>query len=577
MNDPSSMPPFAMPHIQEQDYEKLARALDPFGVARSLLKVEQAWMDHPLDFAASMTRFSGDLVALQMRMWKRAFCMLDRDIASPHSEDQRFADPEWSKNPFWDSIKQAYLTMTRDCVDMVYSTPDLTDKERRRAAFWAKALFNAFAPTNFFWTNPVALQKFVDSRGETLARGVEQFIEDVRAGDLRMVDPEPFHVGKNLATTPGAVVFRNRLLEVIQYKPVCSQVHEVPVVLVAPWINKYYILDLDPKKSLVRYLLEQGFTVFVTSWRNPPADMAEVRFEDYLTDGVDAIVDTAKSICGVSRVHAVGYCLGGTMLSIYMAWLNRRYPNPEEVPIQSWTLLASLQDFSQPGEIEVFLDEGSVAELTRTMTRRGYLEGRDMEMAFRMLRSNSLIWHYVVHKYLYGETPPPLDVLFWNTDGTRMPAAMHSYYLRELYINNRLIETDALTIAGQPIDLNRITQPLYAVSAEDDHIAPWRASFRVANFVNGPVRYVLSSSGHILGIINPPVKPPKRVYWAGPARRGDDPGSWKASGAQVPGSWWPDWIEWLAPQCGPIGAPPLLGNDQCPVLGEAPGTYVLEQ
>ena len=247
------------------------------------------------------------------------------------------------------------------------------------------------------------------------------------------------------------------------------------------------------------------------------------------------------------------------------------------MPIPHWTLLASLQDFSQPGEIEVFLDEGSVAELTRMMTRRGYLEGRDMEMAFRMLRANSLIWHYVVHKYLYGETPPPLDVLFWNTDGTRMPAAMHSYYLRELYINNRLIETDALTIAGQPIDLNRITQPLYAVSAEDDHIAPWRATFRVANFVNAPVRYVLSSSGHILGIINPPVKPPKRVYWAGPARRGDDPGSWKASGAQVPGSWWPDWMEWLAPQCGPMIAPPSLGNDQCPVVGEAPGSYVLEQ
>ena len=577
MNDSSGMPSFPMPHVHEQDVEKLARALDPFGAARSLLKVGQAWMDHPIDFAASITRFSGDLVALQMHMWKRALGMPDRDVAPPRSDDLRFADPEWSKNPFWDSIKQVYLTLTRDGVDMVYEAPDLTDKERRRAAFWAKALFNAFAPTNFFWTNPVALHKFVESRGETLARGLEQFVEDVRAGDLRMVDPEPFELGKNLATTPGAVVFRNRLLEVIQYKPLRDQVHEVPVVLVAPWINKYYILDLEPKKSLVRYLLEQGYTIFVTSWRNPPADMAEVRFEDYLTDGVDAIVDAAKSICGVPRVHAVGYCLGGTMLSIYMAWLNRRYPNPEDVPIQNWTLLASLQDFSQPGEVEVFLDEDTVAELTRTMTRRGYLEGREMETAFRMLRSNSLIWHYVVHKYLYGETPPPLDVLYWNTDGTRMPAAMHSYYLRELYINNSLIETNALTIAGQPIDLNRITQPLYAVSAEDDHIAPWRATFRVANFVSAPVRYVLSSSGHILGIINPPVKPPKRVYWAGPARRGDDPGSWKASGTQVPGSWWADWMAWLAPQCGPMVAPPPLGNDQCPAMGEAPGRYVLEQ
>jgi len=577
MNDPSGIPVFPMPHVEKQDFEKLARALDPFGVGRSLINVEKAWMDHPVDMVSAMTRFSGDLVALQMHMWKRALGMPDRDVAPPHSDDQRFADAEWSNNPYWDSIKQAYLMMTRDTVDMVYEAPDLNDKERRRAAFWAKALFNAFAPTNFFWTNPVALHKFVESRGQTLARGLEQFIEDLRAGELRMVDPEPFHIGQNLATTPGAVVFRNRLLEVIQYKPVCPQVHEVPVVLVAPWINKYYILDLGPKKSLVHYLLEQGYTVFVTSWRNPPADMADVRFEDYLTDGVDAIVDAAKSICGVPRVHAVGYCLGGTMLSIYMAWLNRRFPNPEEMPIQSWTLLASLQDFSQPGEVEVFLDEDSVKELTRMMARRGYLEGKEMGTAFRMLRSNSLIWHYVVHKYLYGETPPPLDVLFWNTDGTRMPAAMHSYYLQEMYINNSLIETDALTVAGQPIDLNRITQPLYAVSAEDDHIAPWRATFRVANFVSSPVRYVLSSSGHILGIINPPVNPPKRVYWAGPARRGDDPGSWKASGAQMQGSWWPDWMTWLAPQCGPMVVPPSLGSDQYPVLGEAPGRYVLEK
>ena len=577
MNDSSDIPPFSMPHVEKRDYEKLARALDPFGVFRSAVDVQRAWVDHPLDLLSTLARFSGDVVALQMHMWKRALGMPDRDVAPPHSDDLRFADPEWSTNPFWDSIKQIYLTMTRDGVDMVYEVPDLGDKERRRAAFWAKALFNAIAPTNFFWTNPVAMHKFAESRGQTLWRGLEQFIEDVRAGDLRMVDPAPFHVGQNLATTPGAVVFRNRLLEVIQYKPVCPQVHELPIVLVAPWINKYYILDLGPKKSLVRYLLEQGFTVFVTSWRNPPPEMADVRFEDYLTDGVDAIVDTAKSVCSVPSVHAVGYCLGGTMLSIYMAWLNRRNPNPEEIPIRSWTLLASLQDFSQPGEVEVFLDEDSVSELTRMMTRRGYLDGREMETAFRMLRSNSLIWHYVVHKYLYGETPPPLDVLFWNTDGTRMPAAMHAYYLRELYINNNLIETDALTIAGEPIDLNRISQPLYAVSAEDDHIAPWRSTFRVANLVSSPVRYVLSSSGHILGIVNPPVKPPKRVYRVGPACRGDDPGSWKASSTQLPGSWWPDWVTWLVPQCGPKVAPPPLGNDRCPAIGEAPGSYVLEQ
>jgi len=357
----------------------------------------------------------------------------------------------------------------------------------------------------------------------------------------------------------------------------CEQVHAIPVVVVPPWINKFYILDLDAKKSMVRYLVEKGFTVFIASWRNPPADLADVRFEDYMSDGVDPIVDVARAITGSPRVHAVGYCLGGTMLSIYMAWLDRRFPNPDDMPISSWTLLASLQDFAHPGEIEVFLDEGSVAELTHLMERRGYLEGREMETAFRMLRANSLIWHYVVHKYLYGENPPPLDVLYWNTDTTRMPATMHSFYLHELYINNRLVQPDSLVMAGEPIDLGRIVQPLYAVSAEDDHIAPWRSTFRVANFVGGPVRYVLSTSGHILGIVNPPVHPPKRAYWAGPAQRGDDPGSWKVAGIETQGSWWPDWIEWLAPKCGPMVAPPSLGSEQWPVLGQAPGKYVFEK
>ena len=576
MHDASTAFPLPGYHLHNEDFTKLARAIDPFGVGRSLLKVQQTWLEHPFELAAAMTRFSGDMVALQTYLLKRACDIPADDVAAPHVDDKRFADPEWSKNPAWDALRQIYLVLARDTVDMVYSAPDMTDKERRRAAFWAKALINAVSPTNFFWSNPVALQKFVESKGESLVKGLDLFIKDMRAGEVGMVDPTPFEVGKTLATTPGAVVFRNRLLEVIQYRPLRAKVHKIPVVLIAPWINKYYILDLDQKKSMVRHLLDQGFTVFVTSWRNPPADLADVRFEDYLTDGVDAIVDTARSICGVKHVHAVGYCLGGTMLSIYMAWLNRRFRSAGQMPIPHWTLLASLQDFSQPGEVEVFLDEDSVDELSRMMARRGYLEGQEMQTAFRMLRANSLIWHYVVHKYLYGEMPPPLDVLFWNTDSTRMPATMHSYYLRELYLKNRLIKPDALAISGEPIDLGRIVQPLYAVSAEDDHIAPWRATFRVANFVNGPVRYVLSTSGHILGIINPPVKPSKRAYWAAPAHRGDDPGSWKASGEQSPGSWWPDWMRWLKPQCGPMVKPPALGNEQCPVLCEAPGSYVLE-
>jgi polyhydroxyalkanoate synthase len=305
------------------------------------------------------------------------------------------------------------------------------------------------------------------------------------------------------------VVFRNRLLEVLHYTPTCKQVHQTPIVIVTPWINKFYILDLNPKKSMIRYLLAQGFEVFITSWKNPGEEMRDVRFDDYLIEGVQALVDTARGLTGAAKVHAVGYCIGGTALSTYMAWANRHFA-PEDVPVAHFTLFTTLVDFHKPGDIEVFVDEGSIRFITQNMERKGYLDGAEMASSFRLLRSNSLIWHYVVHGWLYGETPPPFDVLFWNMDTTRMPYAMHSWYLRELYLHNKLIEKDALTVAGEPIDLGAIVQPVYAVSAEDDHIAPWRQTFRTMNYVAGPKRFVLSSSGHILGIVNPPVKPAKR-------------------------------------------------------------------
>ena len=556
-------------------HDTVEGAVDPLGMAAPIVHAQLAWMAHPQELAEASTRLAGELWELQWHNWRRMVGLSSRDPAEPHADDTRFADPVWRESAGWDVLKESYLIFTRNMQDMLYATPGLSSKERRRAAFWWRKWLNATAPTNFLLTNPVALRKAIETRGESLAHGFRNFLDDMEAGSVRMTDPSDFVVGKNLATTPGAVVFRNRLLEIIHYAPSQPKVHKEPVVIVTPWINKFYILDLNHKKSMVRYLLEQGLEVFITSWKNPDESMRDVSFDDYLSEGVHAIVETARSFTGAEKVHAVGYCIGGTALSIYMAWANRKFA-AEDVPVRDWTLLTTLVDFHKPGDIEVFIDEASVRYITNGMERKGYLDGKDMAASFRLLRSNSLIWHYVVHGWLYGEKPAPFDVLFWNMDTTRMPYAMHAWYLRELYLNNRLKDDDALEVAGQPIALSRITQPLYAVAAEDDHIAPWRETFRIVNLATGPKRYTLSSSGHILGIINPPVSPPKRSFRAGDAHRAESAEAWHARTAPADGSWWEDWMSWLKPRCGELVEAKGAETKAFPSLAEAPGTYVRE-
>ncbi len=558
-----------------QLHDSVESSIDPLGMAAPLVHAQLAWSAHPQELAEAMTRVSGSLWALQWHTWRRLLGLPSEDPVRPHADDNRFSDPAWAESPSWDLLKEWYLVMTHHVQDMLYDTPGLSQKERRRAAFWWRKWLNAVAPSNFFWMNPVAMRLAVETRGESVMRGFRNFLDDLEAGNIRMTDPGDFTVGQNLATTPGKVVFRNRLLEVLHYTPTKPQVYRTPIVIVTPWINKFYILDLNPKKSMIRYLLDQGFDVFITSWKNPGSEMRDVTFDDYLVEGVQALVDTARGMTGSPKVHAVGYCIGGTALSTYMAWANRHFA-AEDVPVSHWTLFTTLVDFHKPGDIEVFVDEGSIRFITQNMERKGYLDGAEMASAFRLLRSNSLIWHYVVHGWLYGETPPPFDVLYWNMDTTRMPYAMHAWYLRELYLHNRLIDKDSLTVAGEPIDLGAITQPVYAVSAEDDHIAPWKQTFRTMNYVGGTKRFVLSSSGHILGIVNPPVKPPKRKFWVGQARRSDTAEGWYEGAKENAGSWWEDWMAWLKPQCGELVDAPPVETKAYPALADAPGTYVLE-
>jgi polyhydroxyalkanoate synthase len=556
----------------------MSKAVDPFGVTTSLINAQMAWLLHPQELSRAATALSGDLLALQMHVMRRAMGIQSEDVIRPNADDARFANPVWSDSATWDIVKEWYLAFTHRLEDMFFETPGLSDKERRRSAFWLRKWLNMVAPTNFFWMNPVALERFVATRGESVRKGLENFQRDLKAGNIQMVEPDAFTVGVNLATTPGKVVFRNRLVELIHYAPSTETVHAVPIVIVTPWINKFYILDLSPKKSLIKYLTDHGFSVFITSWKNPGAEMSEVRFDDYLLEGVNEVVRVASEFCKVPKVHLVGYCIGGTLVATYMAWANKRF-GADKVPVAHWSLFTTLTDFSHPGDIDVFIDEACIGALEESMTKRGYLDGSEMAASFRMLRSNSLVWHYWVNSYLMGEALPPFDVLFWNMDTTRMPRAMHSYYLREMYLHNNLIKRDHLTIAGESIDLDHIVQPLYVVTAEDDHIAPWIQCYRIRKYVNvnASVRFVRSSSGHILGIVNPPVNPPKRSYWIGEPERNEHWEHWLERAEKKSGSWWEDWARWLGARCGDQVAAYPAARRGFPALADAPGTYVLEK
>lgn len=550
--------------------------LDPFGINSTFLKIQQAWLKHPQENLEAQRELVGHLWMLNFNALT-AVASGSKEAAAKIAEgDERFADPEWQSNLVNSLMVQNYLAYTRWLERVIYDTPDVEKKERHSGAFWTRQWFNALAPSNFFLTNPVAIQKALQSRGASITKGIENMMADLRAGDLQMMGNEPsFTVGKELANTPGDVVFRSELFELIQYRPTTKSVREMPILCVPPWINKYYIMDLTEKKSMVRHLVADGFTVFMISWKNPGAEGAENGIETYLLDGILRAVDVARDITKSPQVHAAGYCIGGTALTTLMALLNKKFPKPEKMPIAHWTLFSSLADFSKPGEIEAFINENTLATIDQLMEKQGYLDKQQLSSAFRMLRPNSLIWHYVVHKYLYGETPPSMDVLFWNADSTRLPRAMHRFCLRKYYVENVLAKKDAVTIGGYPIDLSSITQPLYSVGTTEDHITPWVGTFKTVNLVKAPVRYVLSTSGHILGIINPPGPTSKREYWAGDATGQTNADAWQAEQTKEKGSWWPDWCNWLHERTGEMKAIPSVKTEY-PVLCDAPGTYVLE-
>jgi polyhydroxyalkanoate synthase len=513
-------------------------------------------------------RYSDVMTATALRAWGGGPAAAP--VIAPDRGDKRFSAPDWQQNPLFDALKQGYLLAAATVLRLAAESDEFDAPQRRRLVFYLRQFLDAISPTNFACTNPEVLHAALASGGQSLVRGMEHLLRDLAAGQLTMTDTAAFAPGRNLALTPGQVVYRNPLIELIQYAPTTAQVAAIPLLLIPPWINKYYIMDLKPENSLIRFLVEQGFTVFVISWKNPDASMENVTFEDYLELGLLSAQRVVTEITGSHKVHPVGYCVGGTLLSMALAYLAAT----GDASVDAATFFVSLQDFSQVGDTAVFIDEPQVAYMEAQMLERGYLASREMASMFNMLRANDLIWSNVVNNYLLGKEPPAFDLLYWNADGTRMAAAAHSFYLRNTYLENNLVRPNRIVLKGVPIDLGQIRQDLYAVGAEQDHIVPWQAAWRLTQLAGGAVRFALGASGHIAGIINPPSK--GRGYWTN-EQSGASADQWLAGATRHEGSWWTDWVAWLRPRAGEPGAPPSLGSDAHPPLAPAPGAYVLEK
>lgn len=544
--------------------------LDAAGLGEALVQVARAYAGRPLLSASAAVQLSADLAQVPLAATAQ---WLGRPIDPPTEldpKDRRFADPAWTGNPFFYGTRLGYAVACSFARKLVGAAA-LDEDATRKATLATELMLDSMSPTNFLATNPAALKRAFDTGGMSLARGARQFVEDVltNGGRPRQVDTRPFEVGRSLAATPAKVVYRNDLMELLQYEPQTEQVRANPLLCSPPWINKYYVMDLAPQRSFIEWAVQHGRTVFAISYKNATKDMAGTTMDDYLVHGPQAALDVITEITGADTVDIVGLCLGGALTAITDAWLRESGDDR----IGTLTLLNTMLDYAEPGPLKAFTDVRTVERLERKMRKSGVLEGSSMAGTFDVLRANDLIFNYVVSNWLMGQEPPAFDILAWNADSTRMPAAMHAFYLRNFYVENKLAAGE-LQIAGKRIDLSAIKAPTYVVSAINDHIVPWQSSYKTTGLVSGPVRFVLSSGGHIAGIVNPPS--PKAWYQVMPT---DDalPASasdWQAAAERRSGSWWEDWTRWSDEHSGDLVEPPRVGSDRHPVLGDGPGTYV---
>ena len=557
--------------------------IDWMEISQTLQTLHKRQMSDPQRTMQVTTEYNRRLFETTMKVWSNAasrFWDLPRQEEAEEEEekgkpDKRFSDPEWESNSYYKMLKETYLLTSEYIIKEAEETDDGQDpEEQRRLMFHLKLFVDAMAPVNFFLTNPAAIRRAMETGGTSLADGARNLTSDLEAGRLSMVDSNAFEVGETLATTPGKVIYRNELIELIQYEPRTKRVHEVPILFLPPWINKYYILDLSEKNSLVKYLVEQGFTVFMISWKNPDSSMEETKFEDYMTLGPLKAVDVIREITSADRVNPVGYCIGGTLLVMTLAWLAAGDDEEEKQKFGDPTFMVSLQDYSEVGDTEVFMDEPQFEAMEMQMLERGYLDDRKMANMFNLLRSSELIWANVINTYLLGQKPPALDMLYWNSDGTRMARDAHSFYIRNTYLENNLIKPGKVELMGRPIDLRRITSDVYAVGAEKDHIVPWKSAWKISKLANtNTTHFTLAASGHIAGMIAPPEK--GKGYWTGEGQY-ETVEEWREHAEEHGGTWWEDWRGWLEQRSGEQSDPPRVGSDQYPPIEEAPGTYVRE-
>jgi polyhydroxyalkanoate synthase len=491
---------------------------------------------------------------------------------APAPRDKRFSDPEWKSNQFFDFVMQAYLLSTQWAQDLVRNAEGLDPHTRKKAEFYVQQITNALAPSNFVLTNPEVLRETLASSGDNLVRGMKMLAEDIEAGGgtlrIRQSDPSNLEVGVNMATTPGKVIFQNELMQLIQYQPTTETVLRAPLLIVPPWINKFYILDLKPEKSYVKWCVDQGITVFLISWVNPDKTLGKKTFEDYMKEGPLAAMDAIEKATGELKVHTAGYCVGGTLLATTLAWLAEK----RRQRVTSATFFAAQVDFTHAGDLLVFVDEDQISALERDMQTSGVLEGSKMAMAFNMLRSNDLIWSYVVSNYLKGKVPSSFDLLHWNSDATRMPAANHSFYLRNCYLENRL-STGSMVLDNTLLDLSKVKVPVYNLATREDHIAPADSVLYGSQFFGGPVKFVLSGSGHIAGVVNPPASN-KYQFWTNDNIKDTTLADWLKGAQEHKGSWWPDWRAWLTSIDAEQVPARAVGTEALPAIEDAPGSYV---
>ena len=541
---------------------------DPLNIGSAFLEMTARLMASPGHLLQAQIGFWQDYMTLWQNTTRRIMGIDSEPVIQSAPTDRRFKDSAWQDSEVFDFIKQSYLLSARFVQDVVRHVDGMEPKTAQKVDFYSRQFVDAMSPTNFLLTNPEVLRRTAETGGENLIKGLNNLLADLERGRgqlrIKMTDTDAFRLGENIAVSPGRVVFQNDLIQLIQYAPGTDTVLKRPLLIVPPWINKFYILDLRPKNSFIRWAVSQGHTVFVVSWVNPDEHLSDKGFDDYMDEGIIASLGAIERATGEREINAIGYCLGGTLLATTLAWMKRRGDDR----IKSATFFVTMLDFEEAGELSVFIDEEQIEALEEKMQKRGYLEGSEMATTFNMLRANDLIWSFVVNNYLLGNEPFPFDLLYWNADSTRMPARMHSFYLRKMYQENLLREPDALVLDGEPIDLRRITVPAYFLSTREDHIAPWRSTYRGVQLLQGPNRFVLAASGHIAGVVNPPDSG-KYSHWVNtdlPAT----PEAWFAGATEIAGSWWPDWQRWVTA----LGPEQVPARKPKPGIEPAPGSYV---